>query len=125
MTAMDPGVSGRPARRDPDPGRPAVLGEADPGELILFTYPLLVDEGRQLEGADRLKEALSEPAFAEVHPEDAARLGLVDGAPARLRTPAGEAVVPVRVSDGVAAGSVFVPWNQPRPGRRTRCCRAG
>ena len=31
MTAMDPGVSGPPARRDPDPGRPAVLGEADPG----------------------------------------------------------------------------------------------
>jgi NADH-quinone oxidoreductase subunit G len=113
MARMAAGSSERIARRDPDPGRPAVLGESDPGELILFTYPLLVDEGRQLEGADRLKEALAEPAFAEVHPQDAARLGLADGAPARLRTSAGEAVVPVRVSDGIAAGAVFVPWNQP------------
>jgi NADH-quinone oxidoreductase subunit G len=113
MAAMDPGADGRPARRDPDPGRPAILGESEPGESILFTYPLLVDEGRQLAGADALKEALSEPAFAEVHPEDAARLRLSDGAPARLRTAAGEAVVPVRVSDGIAAGTVFVPWNQP------------
>ena len=80
---------------------------------MLFTYALLVDEGRQLDGADRLKEALSEPAFAELHPQDAARLGLSDGRPARLRTSAGEAVVPIRVSEGIAAGSVFVPWNQP------------
>ncbi len=47
--------------------------------LVLFTYPLLVDEGRLSIGADKLKEALEEPAFVE----------------------------------HVAAGAVFVPWNQP------------
>jgi predicted molibdopterin-dependent oxidoreductase YjgC len=38
---------------------------------------------------------------------------LVDGRPARLRTQAGEVTLPVRVTDAIAAGSVFVPWNQP------------
>ena len=45
---------------------------------MLFTYPLLVDEGR-LSGADALKEALGEPAFVEVHPDDAAAPRAVDG----------------------------------------------
>ncbi len=82
-------------------------------DLVLFTYPLLVDEGRLLRGADELKAALEDEAFAEVHPEDAAEIGLQDGASARLRTEAGEAVVRVRVTDGVAKGSVFVPFDQP------------
>jgi len=80
---------------------------------VLFTYPLLVDEGRQMEGAAELKRALEQPAFVEVHPDDAARLELSDGAPARLRTDTGEATVPVRVSEHIARGCVFVPWNNP------------
>jgi NADH-quinone oxidoreductase subunit G len=82
-------------------------------ELTLFTYPLLVDEGRLSLGADEVKAALEERPFAEVHPDDAERLGLVDGSDVLLSTSAGEAVVPLRVTDGVAAGSVFVPFNQP------------
>jgi predicted molibdopterin-dependent oxidoreductase YjgC len=82
-------------------------------ELTLFTYPLLVDEGRLSEGATELKAALEDGPFAEVHPDDAAKHGLVDGGPVRLRTAAGQAVVPVRVTEHVAAGSVFVPFNQP------------
>ena len=82
-------------------------------ELTLFTYPLLVDEGRLSEGAAELKAALEEEPFAEVHPEDAERLGLRAGARVRLSTGAGEAVVPVRVTEHVAPGSVFVPFNQP------------
>ena len=49
------------------------------GALILFTYPLLVDEGRLSVGADELKEGLEQQAFVEVHPDDAARLGIADG----------------------------------------------
>jgi NADH-quinone oxidoreductase subunit G len=82
-------------------------------ELTLFTYPLLVDEGRLSQGADELKAAQEAPPFAEVHPEDAERHGLADGERVRLRTSAGEAVVPIRVTEHVAAGSVFVPFNQP------------
>ena len=83
------------------------------GDLVLFTYPLLIDEGKLLAGADRLKEALEEQAFVEVHQADAERLGLEDGGRARLRTAAGEAELAVRVTEGITPGSVFVPYNQP------------
>jgi NADH-quinone oxidoreductase subunit G len=104
----------------PQAGVSALSSEAEPtpqpqhGEgLILFTYPLLVDEGRLLEGADKLKEALEESPFAEVNPTDAGRLGIADGATVRLTTDAGEAELPVRVTADIAPGTVFVPWNQP------------
>jgi NADH-quinone oxidoreductase subunit G len=113
MGALQAGTSDRAPHRTPEAGGPALLGEAGDGDLVLFTYPLLVDEGRQLWGAARLKEALGEPAFAEVHPRDAAGRGLSGGGVVRLRTQAGEATLPVRITDAVAAGSVFVPWNQP------------
>jgi assimilatory nitrate reductase catalytic subunit len=48
-----------------------------------------------------------------MHPEDAAAHGLADGLGARVRTAAGEAVLPVRVTDHIAQGTVFVPFNQP------------
>jgi NADH-quinone oxidoreductase subunit G len=83
------------------------------GELTLFTYPLLVDEGKLSAAADTLKEALEEQPFVEIHTEDAKRLGVADGQPVRLRTAAGEATLPARVTDGIASGCVFVPWNQP------------
>jgi NADH-quinone oxidoreductase subunit G len=87
---------------------------ADSAEgLRLFTYPLLVDDGRLSEGAHQLKAALQDPPFVEVHPQDAAALELLDGADARLETSAGSAVLPVRVSAGVCPGAVFVPFNQP------------
>jgi NADH-quinone oxidoreductase subunit G len=80
--------------------------------LTLTTYPLLVDEGRLSEGADELKATLAEPAFAEMHPSDAGAHGLADGLGVRLRTAAGEAVVPLRVTEHIAPGTVFVPFNQ-------------
>ncbi|MGQ0669475.1 MAG: NADH-quinone oxidoreductase subunit G [Actinomycetota bacterium] len=81
--------------------------------LLLFSYPLLVDEGRLSEGADELKAALEEGAFVEVHPEDADRLGLADGELAVIRSEAGEATLPARVTEHIARGAAFVPFNQP------------
>jgi assimilatory nitrate reductase catalytic subunit len=49
----------------------------------------------------------------EVHPRDAEAHGLADGLGVRLRTAAGEAVLPARVTDTIAEGTVFVPFNQP------------
>jgi formate dehydrogenase major subunit len=83
------------------------------GELTLVSYPLLVDEGRMSEGATELKAALGEEAFVEVHPVDADKRGIVDGATVAVRTSAGEEIVPARVTDRVAPGAVFVPFNQP------------
>ena len=82
-------------------------------DLTLFTYPLLVDEGRLSDRAEELKAALEEPAYAEMHPVDAEKRDLVDGVRVRLTTAAGDATVPLRVTEHVAAGSVFVPFNQP------------
>jgi predicted molibdopterin-dependent oxidoreductase YjgC len=72
----------------------------------------LVDDGRLSVDADELKAALGETPFLEVHPDDATRLGLTDGERAMIRTEAGEAELPVRVTDVVAPGSAFVPYNQ-------------
>jgi predicted molibdopterin-dependent oxidoreductase YjgC len=80
--------------------------------LELFSYPLLVDEGRLSVDADELKQALGDVPFVELHPAEAGRLGLEDGATARIKTEAGEVELPVRLSDGIAEGAAFVPWNQ-------------
>jgi NADH-quinone oxidoreductase subunit G len=87
--------------------------QAGQGDLVLFSYPLLVDEGRLSVDADELKAALEEEPFLEIHPQDAAPLGLEHGGRARIRTEAGEAELEVRVSDGIVRGAAFVPWNQP------------
>ena len=81
--------------------------------LTLFTYPLLVDEGRLSEGADELKAAQEQQPFVEVHPDDAKAAGLDDGGEALVKTEAGEARLPVRVTEHIAKGAVFVPYNQP------------
>ena len=80
--------------------------------LTLFTYPLLVDEGRLSERADELKEALGERPFVEIHPDDAAAAHVGDGDDLVLRTAVGEVSLPARVTEHVARGSVFVPFNQ-------------
>jgi NADH-quinone oxidoreductase subunit G len=89
-------------------GRPQLLGD-----LTLFSYPLLIDEGRMSEGAAELKEALEDEAFAELHPDDADKRGLADGDRVVVRTERGEAALPVRVVPTIAPGCVFVPFNQP------------
>jgi NADH-quinone oxidoreductase subunit G len=82
-------------------------------DLTLFTYPLLVDEGRLSEGAEGLKAALEEEPFVEIHPDDAGKRAIADGDRVRVTTDAGSALLPARVTEHVAAGSLFVPFNQP------------
>jgi NADH-quinone oxidoreductase subunit G len=83
------------------------------GSLHLFTYPLLVDEGRLSERSDELKAALEVEPFLEIHPNDAGSRAVIDGGRATVRTTVGEAELPVRVTENVAEGAVFVPFNQP------------
>lgn len=49
--------------------------------------------------------------FVEVHPEDAAELGIRNRDPVRLRSRRGEAVLPALVSDRVLPGSCFAPFH--------------
>ncbi len=56
----------------------------------------------------------------QVHPSDAARLGLRDGALARVRSRAGSIDVPVEVNDTIRPGVVSIPhgWGHDLPGIR-------
>jgi anaerobic selenocysteine-containing dehydrogenase len=56
----------------------------------------------------------------QVHPEDAARLSLVDGGAARVRSKAGEVVARVEVTDAILPGVVSLPhgWGHDAPGTR-------
>jgi anaerobic selenocysteine-containing dehydrogenase len=55
---------------------------------------------------------------ALVNPDDAERLGLVDGEPAQVRSRAGAIVLPVEVTDDVMPGVVSIPhgWGHDLPG---------
>ncbi|WP_329397482.1 molybdopterin oxidoreductase family protein [Streptomyces melanogenes] len=55
-----------------------------------------------------------------VHPEDAARLGLRDGDPVRVKADGGEVAAPVEITDSVRTGVVSLPhgWGHNRPGTR-------
>ncbi|MDQ0944577.1 molybdopterin oxidoreductase family protein [Streptomyces sp. V1I1] len=56
----------------------------------------------------------------QVHPADAARLGLEDGAQVRITADGGELEAPVEITDAVRTGVVSLPhgWGHSRPGTR-------
>ncbi len=60
-----------------------------------------------------------------VHPDDASRCGVRDGAKAEVRSEAGVIVVPVEVSDEMTPGVVSLPhgWGHDRPGIRVAVAR--
>ncbi len=51
-------------------------------------------------------------SWAEMHPDDAGRLGLADGDSIRASTEKASCVLPVRISRGVRAGCIAVPLGQ-------------
>ncbi|HEY8545566.1 MAG TPA: molybdopterin dinucleotide binding domain-containing protein, partial [Acidimicrobiales bacterium] len=55
-----------------------------------------------------------------VHPSDAERLGLADGADAKVASSAGTVTIPVEVTDGIREGVVSIPhgWGHDAPGVR-------
>ncbi len=55
-----------------------------------------------------------------IHPDDATRLGLAEGARARVRSRVGEVDVPVEVTDAIMPGVVSIPhgWGHDAPGAR-------
>jgi anaerobic selenocysteine-containing dehydrogenase len=55
-----------------------------------------------------------------VHPDDAARLGLADGASAEVASRAGAVTLPVEVTEGIRPGVVSIPhgWGHDLPGAR-------
>lgn len=63
---------------------------------------------------------------AQVHPDDASRLGLADGAPAIVRSRAGEVTVPVEITDAIRPGVVSIPhgWGHDVAGTRASVATA-
>ncbi|WP_327716144.1 molybdopterin oxidoreductase family protein [Streptomyces sp. NBC_00490] len=55
-----------------------------------------------------------------IHPEDAGRLGVADGAAVRVKGAGGEVIAPAEVTDSVRPGVVSLPhgWGHDRPGTR-------
>ncbi len=60
-----------------------------------------------------------------IHPEDAERLGVTDGAAVRVKGAGGEVIAPAEVTDGVRPGVVSLPhgWGHDRPGTRLNHAR--
>jgi anaerobic selenocysteine-containing dehydrogenase len=67
-----------------------------------------------------------ERCTAHVHPDDAARLGLVDGEPVRVTSRAGTVDVPAEVTDAVMPGVVSIPhgWGHDVDGIRLEVASA-
>ncbi|HCP31751.1 TPA: formate dehydrogenase subunit alpha, partial [Candidatus Acetothermia bacterium] len=90
-----------------------------PAELPDDEYPFILSTGRILfhyhtGTMSRRAEALNafvNEGYAEIHPNDAARLSLEDGGMVHVRTRRGEIETKVEVTERVAEGSVFVPFH--------------
>lgn len=100
----------------------APLGLAEPPD---DAYPLVLTVGRYLGHwhtmtrtvhVERARQRHPGPVL-EVHPRDAAPLGLADGAVARVRSRRGVVEVPVRLSEAIRPGVVFLPmhWGASQP----------
>ncbi|PVZ38910.1 bifunctional nitrate reductase/sulfite reductase flavoprotein subunit alpha [Pseudomonas sp. CC120222-01a] len=90
-------------------------------ELPDADYPLVLNTGRVQHQWHTLTKTGKVPAlnklepgpFVELHPEDAARLGIADKDQVAIRSRRGQAVLPARISDRVMPGNCFAPfhWN--------------
>jgi len=93
----------------------------DPEELPDDDYPFVLNTGRVQHQWHTMTKTgkvakltkLAPGPFVEVHPDDAARLGLSGGDRVEVASRRGRAVLPVTVSDRVQPGNLFAPfhWN--------------
>ena len=104
-------------RVTPAAARPVAVGKTEnqaPGGLVLAIGRPLIDDGTMMLGADALGQTAA-PLVVEIHLDDAR--GLSDGDDVFVRTDSGEARAPVRLTDAVARGVVFVPAHAGFAGR--------
>jgi anaerobic selenocysteine-containing dehydrogenase len=106
-----------PAITDDLPRLRARLGRED--ELVLVSRRHVRSNNSWMHNVPALVSGKNRCTLL-VNPEDAQRLGLVDGGAARVRSAAGEVVAPVEVSDEMRAGVVSLPhgWGHDKPGTR-------
>ncbi len=89
-----------------DPGFEAVAGSG----LALHLGRVLYDDGVRVRLSMSLPKLAPEPA-AHLNPDDAGRLGLVEGRPVRVSDGRDSIEVEVRLDPSLAKGTVYVPFN--------------
>ncbi|MFF3327136.1 molybdopterin oxidoreductase family protein [Streptomyces sp. NPDC002889] len=96
----------------------AALGER-PAGLVLVGRRHLRSNNSWLHNVPSLNGG-SNRCTLHVHPEDAARLGLADGALVSITADGGRVEAPVEITDAVRTGVVSLPhgWGHDRPGTR-------
>lgn len=99
--------------------RRALDGRTGPEALVLVGRRHLRSNNSWLHNVAALRGG-SNVCTLQMHPKDAARLGLTDGEPATVTADGGELTVPVEVTDSVRTGVVSLPhgWGHHRPGTR-------
>jgi assimilatory nitrate reductase catalytic subunit len=100
--ARMPPLAARPPANPPDGAFPLILNTG----RIRDQWHTMTRTGKTA----RLTEHLPEP-FAELHPDDAARLGIADGSLVRLESRHGETLARARVTDEQQPGAVFMPMH--------------
>ncbi|MEW9580398.1 molybdopterin-dependent oxidoreductase [Paraburkholderia sp. DGU8] len=94
---------------------------AAPAELPDREFPIVLNTGRLQHqwhtmtktGKVAMLNKLNPGPFVEIHPEDAAALGINPKDPVEIRSRRGRAVLPAIVTERVSAGNCFTPmhWN--------------
>lgn len=100
-------------------GKAKLHAPAPPGlaNVVSQTYPLLLNTGRVRDQWHTMTRTGLSPRLGghrpvptlDVHPTDAARLGLADGGLVRVASRHGEATLEASVTDAVRPGEVFAP----------------
>jgi anaerobic selenocysteine-containing dehydrogenase len=105
----------------------ATLGEGpgDPDAMVLIGRRQLGSNNSWMHNLAPLVRG-SNTCTAHVHPRDAQRLGLSDGAPALVQSRTGAITVPVEVTDTVRPGVVSIPhgWGHDTRGARLEVAAA-
>ncbi|MEW2193049.1 molybdopterin-dependent oxidoreductase [Streptomyces microflavus] len=94
------------------------LGES-PAPLVLVGRRHLRSNNSWMHNVGSLSGG-SNVCSLQIHPDDAARLGLVDGATVRIESAGGGVEAPAEITDTVRSGVVSLPhgWGHSRPGTR-------
>jgi formate dehydrogenase major subunit len=101
-------------------GQFAVLPYKPPGDQADEDYPLILVTGRRLEhyNAGTMTRrtgnlTLMSSDWLEVHPDDAAALGLTEGETVTVRSRRGEIQLPVQITTRIEPGHVFTAFHFP------------
>jgi anaerobic selenocysteine-containing dehydrogenase len=100
-------------------GEPTARSPNGDGQMVLIGRRQLRSNNSWMHNLPALVKG-KDRCTAWVHPDDAERLGLTDGASARVSSASGELVVPVEVTDEIMPGVVSIPhgWGHDAPGVR-------